>query len=521
MRNRDITPHRDAATDSACRASAAGDSRCSSQSGSAESCLSENVILSFMYGQASEAERVQVEAHLDQCTACAELVFAATEHKQAPLSSRQQSWPAAFAEGDVLSDRFTIWRFIARGGMGEVYEAFDRKVPERVALKTVLSTLSDNYQAVRHLCEEVKLARRVAHRHVCRIHELHEHREEAPSRAVVHFLAMEFVDGETLQARLARGPLPAKTAGHIARQLLQGLGAAHAAGVLHLDFKSQNVMLRAGVSPAEAVIMDFSLSRALEAETRRDHSERHIVGSPGYMSPEQLGCRTALGPASDVYSFGVVLFEMLTGRLPFHRERAASMMALQLDRPPPLPSQVLPGLTRAFDSFVATCLARDPADRFPDASSALAALDRCLARPLDRASRSRQLARRCTRALLALLPIALGAALSQLGRAPSAVPAAGPVTEVRALAPAPVAAPGSASSEPGSAPTSADRSGAAVPTAGPLPSEPAAADAAPTRHASSAETPSAPAMTSSARTEPTRLHRAQNRHARGAPRSTR
>jgi serine/threonine protein kinase len=203
----------------------------------------------------------------------------------------------------------------------------------------------------------------------------------------VHFLAMEFVEGESLAARIARGPLPPRTAARIARQLLQGLGAAHAADVLHLDFKSQNVMLRAGMLRTEAVIMDFSLSRVLEAGARRGARERHALGSPGYMSPERLEGRTALGPASDLYSFGVVLFEMLTGRLPFPNEPAKALMALRLAQPTPLPSHALPGLTTAFDAFVAKCLARHPAYRFPDAESALAALDGCLSRPLGRPKR--------------------------------------------------------------------------------------------------------------------------------------
>jgi serine/threonine protein kinase len=371
-------------------------------------CLSENLVVAFVGGQASREEWADLEAHLDVCQACAELVFAAAHEHDVESGLPEPPWPTAFAVGSVLSERFTITRFVARGGMGEVYEAFDRKVPERVALKTMLCTLSDDPAAVRRLCEEVKLARRIGHRHVCRIHELHEHRDPAPSRTVVHFLAMELVDGETLADRLSHGPIAPRRAGRIARQLLEGLGAAHAAGVLHLDFKSQNVMLRAGVSPVEAVIMDFSLSRALEAEARLVVSERHLVGSPGYMSPEQLRCRTALGPPSDIYSFGVVLFEMLTGRLPFQSDRAESMMAMQLACPAPVPSQVCPTLTTAFDQFVAKCLAKHPGDRFADAQSALAALDRCLALPHDRASCRRRRLQRTASWLLLMVPLAGG-----------------------------------------------------------------------------------------------------------------
>jgi serine/threonine protein kinase len=375
-------------------------------------CLSENLVLAFVSGHASEPEWAHVEDHLDQCPDCADLVYAAAHARDVARVASEALCPTAFAVGSVLAERFTICRFVARGGMGEVYEAFDRKVPERVALKTMLCTLSDEPAAARRLCEEVKLARRIAHRHVCRIHELHEHRDAPPSRNLVHFLAMEFVDGETLKAHLSGGPIPPRAAGRIARQLLEGLGAAHAAGVLHLDFKSQNVMLRAGVSPAEAVIMDFSLSRTFDTEARLQVNERQLLGSPGYMSPEQLECRTTLGPESDIYSFGVVLFEMLTGRLPFHGERAASMMAMQLERPSPAPSAVCPGLTSAFDPLVARCLAKKPGERFADAASALAALERCLALPLDRESRRRRLFERTASLLLMAVPLGLGAWVS-------------------------------------------------------------------------------------------------------------
>src|SRR5688572_5350789 len=104
-------------------------------------CLSENLVVAFVGGQASRQEWTRLETHLDHCPACAELVFAAAYVRDAVSGEPEPPWPTAFAVDDVLSERFTIRRFLARGGMGEVYEAFDRKVPERVALKTMLCTL--------------------------------------------------------------------------------------------------------------------------------------------------------------------------------------------------------------------------------------------------------------------------------------------------------------------------------------------------------------------------------------------
>jgi serine/threonine protein kinase len=349
--------------------------------GALGACLSENTVLAFLDGQAGEGKRDRIDAHIDACSVCAQLVTgAARDESPSAPGSAQPPWPTAFAKGSLLAGRFTIVRFVARGGMGEVYEAFDEKVPERVALKTMLCTLSDDTSAIQRLCEEVKLARRIAHRNVCRIHELHEHRDDARGHPPLHFLAMEFVDGETLKETLRAGPLPAQQACVLARQLLCGLGAAHDAGVLHLDFKSQNVMLRASGASREALIMDFSLSRAFETEARLHASERQLVGTPGYISPEQLQCLSTLGPASDIYSFGVVFFEMLTGRLPFEGRSATAVLLKQLKGRTPRPSEVVPGLPTIFDRFVLECLQRDPSQRFADAASALAALEECLAK---------------------------------------------------------------------------------------------------------------------------------------------
>src|SRR5262249_34724464 len=151
--------------------------------------------------------------------------------------------------------RYRIHRFIARGGMGEVYDAFDRDLHKRVALKTVLSNSADNFSAVRRLRAEVQLAHCVSHPNVCRIYDLGIH--VLPNGAPLNFLTMEFVDGESLRARIERGPVSVDDSIAIARQLLLGLSAAHSAGILHRDFKSENVMLRPSKDTAPSpVIMD-------------------------------------------------------------------------------------------------------------------------------------------------------------------------------------------------------------------------------------------------------------------------
>jgi protein kinase-like protein len=339
-------------------------------------CLTDDEVLAFSEGRVSEARRARIELHMDGCSTCQQLVqWAAWDIDATFTDSGTLGWVTTFSKGRVVAGRYRIVRFVARGGMGEVYEAFDRKLNERVALKTMLCAASDSQSALGRLCHEVQLARRIAHPNVCRTHELHEHKERKRARAPIHFVAMEFVNGEPLTERLLRGPIPLTDALSIARQLLSGLEAAHDAGVLHLDFKSSNVMLRHGSGPPQAVIMDFSLSRALDTAAHLRTSERRLAGSAGYMSPEQLECRPKLGPESDLYSFGVVLFELLAGRSPFQGDSLPAIITQQLQEPPAAPSSVVSSLSPALDAFVLKCLSREPADRYPSVAAARAAFD--------------------------------------------------------------------------------------------------------------------------------------------------
>ena len=318
-----------------------------------------------------------MDAHLDACSACRDLVHHVVQ-------GMAQSWHGeghdatdpgtTFLPGNVVNGRYMILRFVGRGGMGEVYEAFDQLMDRRIALKTVLCTVADRPRAARRFKEEVRNAQRVGHRHVCRINDLQEHRE-AMFGPPLPFFTMEFIDGERLGNRLAAGPLPLDEARDIALQLLGGLEAAHARGVLHLDFKSDNVMLRRDAEGADAVIMDFGLSRVLGKESRlRTSDRRQFAGTLPYMSVEQLECRDVLGPATDVYAFGVVLYEMLTRTLPFDGESLGAVLLEQLKERPQAPSRHVRELSPELDRFVLKCLHNNPRMRYADAGEALVAL---------------------------------------------------------------------------------------------------------------------------------------------------
>jgi serine/threonine protein kinase len=231
------------------------------------------------------------------------------------------------AEGPIVAGRWRITRFIAVGGMGEVYEAEDVALGERVALKTVRRDAAYDSVAVERFKREVLLARKVSHPNVCRIFEFGVERE-------IVFLTMELLAGETLATRLReRGPMPLVEARAIAVQLCAALEAAHAAGVVHRDLKANNVMLVG----ERAVVTDFGLARAFSGEASDDTSltgRGMLVGTPAYMAPEQID-GGPIGPATDIYALGVLLFELVSGRRPFEGGSGMEVAMRRLREDPP------------------------------------------------------------------------------------------------------------------------------------------------------------------------------------------
>jgi hypothetical protein len=249
------------------------------QEASVRPCVTGDEALAFAQGLLSDRQLRHLHAHADRCLACQLLLEEAVHaigDESTPEGGAKGTWNTTFLPNTMVADRYRIVRFVARGGMGEVYEAYDCDLRERVALKTVVSTACDSPRAVEYLKREVHLAHRVSHPNVCRIFDLNTHVLEGTG-TVVQFLTMEFVEGEVLGRRIReRGPLPVEQAQRVVRQLLQGLQAAHSAGILHRDFKSDNVMLRTTQDGELApVILDFGLARALEWDVRQPTSATH------------------------------------------------------------------------------------------------------------------------------------------------------------------------------------------------------------------------------------------------------
>ncbi len=314
---------------------------------------------------------------------------------------------AAFAPGELVDGRYQVVRFLAAGGMGEVYEVLDRLLGERVALKTLRATLAASAEAAERFRREIQLARRVTHPNVCRILDVGVHGDAA-------YLTMELLEGESLADRIHRGRMTPAEALPLVRQMVLALGAAHDAGIVHRDFKSHNVMLL----PQRVVVTDFGLARALGAEpsTEAGSVAAALLGSPAYMAPEQVE-GTAVSPRTDVYALGVVLFEMVTAGLPFVGETPMQTAVMRLRQPPPSPRSLVRDLDPRWEAVILRCLKLEPALRYASPAEVLEAL-------------GARGARRGARQLLALALLALAGALAWRalpGAAPQTQPPAAPV----------------------------------------------------------------------------------------------
>ncbi|MBK8232011.1 MAG: protein kinase [Candidatus Eisenbacteria bacterium] len=297
-----------------------------------------------------------------------------------------------FAPGDRIAERFQVIRFIARGGMGEVYAARDLVLGEPVALKTIRPEIALDPQTVARFKREVRLARRVTHPNVCRLFDLWSLRS-GPRREQIHLVTMELLDGETLDARLSRrGPMRGAAAIQIARQLASALAAAHEVGVVHRDLKSGNVLLVPSpeLETDRAVVTDFGLAveQARRGALHSAAGSRRFAGTPEYMAPEQLAGEP-IGIWTDLYALGIVLFELVTGMIPLLGENRdarrsdpsfdsgvdlAELARARLHQNAPSPRRFAPELDPRWESAILRCLERAPKRRFASAQDLLAAL---------------------------------------------------------------------------------------------------------------------------------------------------
>src|SRR6185436_3942108 len=283
-------------------------------------CPSEELLFAYAAGSGRLRDPEKLLIHLDGCSTCRQLLAEASRSLDAaPAPVAVPAKIRTFSDGDLVVDRYRIERFLAQGGMGEVYVAQDLLLEETVALKTLTCTALDDQRAAFRFKAEARLARRVTHPNVCRILEYGvQVRKRAKQAESIPFLTMEFLAGETFNRRITRrGRLPEGEILPLLQQVIAGLQAIHACGIVHRDLKSENVFLVPAPRGERAVVMDFGLARALDGSVVSTWPlARMLAGTIDTMAPEQIEGRKP-EPTMDVFAFGVLLFEALTGRRPF------------------------------------------------------------------------------------------------------------------------------------------------------------------------------------------------------------
>ncbi|NOR11621.1 MAG: protein kinase, partial [Candidatus Aminicenantes bacterium] len=268
----------------------------------------------------------------------------------------------ALLRGSTFANRYDVLEELGRGGMGRVYKVFDKRIREEIALKLLRSDIADDPQVVERFSNELKFARKIVHKNVGRMYDLGE--EEG-----ILYITMEFVPGEDLKAFIKRASqLSIGKSIAIVEQVCEGLVEAHKLGVVHRDLKPQNIMIdKAG----NAHIMDFGIARSLNAEGITDAGV--IIGTPEYMSPEQVGGED-VDQRSDLYSLGIILYEMVSGRVPFQSDSAFAVGMKHKSEKPQAPQTIDPQIPDNLNRMILKCLEKEKERRFQTAEEILSEL---------------------------------------------------------------------------------------------------------------------------------------------------
>ncbi len=278
--------------------------------------------------------------------------------------------------GTVLDDRYLIQEIIGHGGMGTVFRAEQTLMQKTVAIKLLHADLAARKQVVGRFTREARAISRLSSAHTIRVFDFGRWQD-------LFFLVMELLQGETLDAVLARGPLPQDRVARMVVQMCDSLGEAHEAGVVHRDLKPENIFLVAQDGQTDFVkILDFGLAKLKNSEDLYEvHSRAELFGTPYYMSPEQIRAGEVDG-RSDIYSVGALMFRMLTGRYVHGSDQATFdiLKAHLMDRTPKMAEVAPPGVVipQLLERIVGKCLAKKPEDRYQSMAELAAALQSAL-----------------------------------------------------------------------------------------------------------------------------------------------
>ncbi|HKU44234.1 MAG TPA: protein kinase [Polyangiales bacterium] len=344
-------------------------------------CPDERTLAALAQGEVDGARRVELEAHVAECSRCRDAVsrYAITPEATRRISGdwRASGGGEAVATpgldpsdlpriGDVIADKYRVDGVLGRGGMGVVLSARHLELGHRVAIKVLRS--NDPHAAERFL-REAQTAVQLKGEHIVRVFDLGRLSAGSP------YFVMELLEGEDLAQHLQRGPVPIETAVRYLLEICEALSEAHEAGVVHRDLKPANLFLvERGHAEPQLKVLDFGLSKWLQpddSDALGITAKHDVMGSPLYMSPEQVRASRDVDARTDLWSLGVILYELVSGRLPFAAASTPAIAVRIATSPPePLPDDV----PRELQAIILRCLQKDPAERYASVAAFASAL---------------------------------------------------------------------------------------------------------------------------------------------------
>jgi serine/threonine protein kinase/tetratricopeptide (TPR) repeat protein len=297
------------------------------------------------------------------CSGCGTKLEAAKDLSLFQTETLQTS-PRELSTGSSFAGRYQIIEELGKGGMGRVYKAFDTEIKEKIALKLLKPEISIDEEMIERFRNELKLARKISQRNVCRMHDLN--REEG-----AYYITMEYVLGEDLKRLIRKvGQMSSGRTIAIAKQVCEGLAEAHSLGIVHRDLKPQNIMVD---EAGNAKIMDFGIARSLKVKGITGAGV--MIGTPEYMSPEQVEGKE-VDQRSDIYSFGVILYEMVTGRVPFEGDTPFTIGVKHKSETPRNPKELNTQIPEDLSRLILRCLEKDKEKRYQTTAEIISDLDK-------------------------------------------------------------------------------------------------------------------------------------------------
>ncbi len=351
-------------------------------------CFDENTAIDLLDGRVSEQERVELEAHADECPSCRRLLsdvaaihlHTVTSHTKQTRETPSTGEPvqttmlspggkggvqsAKVRTGTLIAERYRLEQELGRGGMGSVWVAYDLKLHREVAFKIMASSIAQSSVARERFEREALAVAGLRSPHIVQLYDYGIEQGDP-------YMVMELLEGEDLGARLVdTGRLPPLAAITIVGQIAKGLNAAHRAHIVHRDLKPANIFLVRDEEEEEIVkIVDFGIAKARQqpGSSSQSTTDGALMGTPRYMSPEQVHGAKKVDHRADLWALGVIAYCCLTGRIPFNGKGLGELYNQILNDVPKPPSELVPELPEEVDVFFKRALAKEPDERFQTA----------------------------------------------------------------------------------------------------------------------------------------------------------